>query len=190
MLILGLVYFGAPTEFVHEPLKFLNLHFVLNLFVGNYSKVLTQFGLIFKLCDPLQVFVIEFKIAIDYLLEKHLVVLHKGVQSGLCIKGYLIRMSRVGYFLPQPAYDLIKCFEMWNVFADDSLWIRVSSLFHQIEQCLLIVCNVLPSGSNGCKNLRQILNPQVEILIFLNKLLILSPVDLDFRNHLRILFQE
>ncbi len=154
MLILGLINFKAPSKLVHECLKFLYLNFVLNLFVSNHSKVLTQFRFIFKFCDPLEIFVIEFEIAIDNLLEKHLIILHKCIQSGLCIEGYLIWMSRVGYFLSKSVYDLIKWFEMRNVFTYHTLRIWISSLFHQIEQSLLIVCNCLPSGSYCCKNLR------------------------------------
>ena len=90
MLIFGFVYFKATYEVVHEPLKFVDLGSVLQLSVGNVTEVGGDIGLIFELCEPLQVFVIDFEIGIYNFLEKHLVVLHKGVESGLCVKGYLI----------------------------------------------------------------------------------------------------
>jgi hypothetical protein len=47
----------------------------------------------------LQVFIIEFEIAIHYLLEKQLIILHKGSKPVFGIEGDLIGMSRVGDFL-------------------------------------------------------------------------------------------
>ncbi len=119
MLILALVYFKATSELVHEGFEFPDFELVLNFLVGNASEVCVEFRFIFYFCHPLQIFVIEFEIAIHYLLEKHLVVLHKCIKPVLCIESDLIGVYRVGDLLSQTIYDLIECFEMRNILADE-----------------------------------------------------------------------
>lgn len=154
MLILALVYFKATSELIHEGLEFPDFELVLDFLVGNIPEVCVEFRFIFNFCNPLQVFVIEFEIAIHYLLEKHLVVLHKCIKPVLCIQSDLIGVSRVGDFLSQAIYDLIECFEMRNILADKGFWVGITSFLHQIEKRLLIVCDRLPGCPYRSKNLR------------------------------------
>jgi hypothetical protein len=118
VLILGLVYFKASSELIHEGVEFPDFESVLDFFVSNGSEVFFQICFVLYFRYPLQVFIIEFEIAIHYLLEKQLIILHKGSKPVFGIEGDLIGMSRVGDFLSQSIYDLIECFEMRNILAD------------------------------------------------------------------------
>jgi hypothetical protein len=146
VLILGLVYFKATSELVHESLEFPDFQLVFQFFVSDHPEIGIQFWLVFYLSNPLHVFVIEFEIAIHYLLEKHLVVLHEGVKPGFCIECDIFWVSGVGDFLSEPVYDLIESFEMGNILTDEGFGISVSSFFHEIEEGLLIVGDGLPGG--------------------------------------------
>jgi hypothetical protein len=133
VLIFKLIHFESASEFPHETLEFLDFHFVFDLLVGNCPKVLSEISLVLELGYPLQIFVIEFEIAVDDFLEEQFVVLYEGVQTVLGFQGSVVGVSRVGDLLTQVVNDFIKCAEMRNILANQGFGIRVPSFLHQVE---------------------------------------------------------
>lgn len=133
---------------------------------------------------------VEFKVALNKFQKEEIVVAHKWWQSRFGFECCLFWMSLISDLFTQVHDDLIKGFEMIDVFSNHLLRSRVCFSPHQSIQSFLIICDNFPSSTNRGKYFRQILYPAIKITIFKCKLMILSSVGLQPDSHLSILFNQ